>query len=75
MALSPRRAQPSTIFAVQEFCSQDGAWLLHEFVAVTSTFEYAWFNPAGAIGDFASGDSGEFITTALLDLARVHQAA
>jgi hypothetical protein len=39
-----------------QLCSQDRAWLLHERVAVTTTFEYTRFDTAGAVRHFALRD-------------------
>jgi len=41
---------------ISQFCAEDFSWFLHQFVAVTPSFEHAWFQPAGPIGDLAFGN-------------------
>lgn len=46
--------------AVRELRAKHVARLLHELVAMSPAFDYARFDSAGTIGDFALGDLPEW---------------
>jgi hypothetical protein len=56
MALSRLEVEDWLLFTVCQSCAEDGARLLHEFVAVPSALEHPRFDAAGPVGNFAVRD-------------------